>query len=50
MEFGLKEALGVAVAIICLGMVFFALYNVGLFDGIKGFVSVITQNKIVSVS
>lgn len=38
MEFSLKEAFGIMVAIVCVVIVIIALYNFGLFEGIGEFI------------
>lgn len=50
MDFSMNEALGFAVAIVCVSIVIFSLYNVGFFKGIGSFITAVTQNKVVNVT
>lgn len=50
MDFSMNEALGFAVAIVCVSIVIFSLYNVGFFKGISSFITAVTQNKVVNVT
>lgn len=49
MQFSMKEALGMIVALTCTSMVLFSLFNVEYFKGAGNFIESCTQNKVVTI-
>lgn len=49
MDFSLKEGLGTCVAILCVAIVLYSLYNVGFFRKISNFINSSNNSDIVEV-